>query len=163
MFDDVLAEVLEQHGVPIFGRLPALLKQLLGSKSIRRCSEAIESSVKRHLKYWGEVGVHLHQSLALLLLLTVVVGYVASRQLPGKSPEIRVTHATMEYLVRASLWEFDEKRECSRELIMLGSTPIEILVAGTNSTISDVRKDNRFEYMSHVKRLWWKVETPCSS
>ena len=72
--DDVLAEVLEQHGAQISGRLLALLKQLLGSKTIGRCSEAIESNVKKHLKYLGEVGVHLHKSLALLLLLTVVVG-----------------------------------------------------------------------------------------
>ena len=72
--DDVLAEVLEQSGVQILGILLALLKRLLSSKSISQCSEAIKSSVKKHLKYSGEVGVHLHQSLVFLLLLTVVVG-----------------------------------------------------------------------------------------
>ena len=101
--DDVLAEVLEQHSAQVFGGLLALLKQLLGSESIIRCSEAIESSVKKHLEYWGEVGVLLHQSLALLLLLTVVVGNVASQQLPGKSLAIRVTYTMMEYLVPARL------------------------------------------------------------
>ena len=84
--DDILAEVLKQHGAQIFGGLLALLKQLLSSQSIGQCSEAIESSVKRHLEYWGEVSVHLHQSLVLLLLLTVVVGNVASRQLLGEEP-----------------------------------------------------------------------------
>ena len=85
-----------------------------------------------------------------LLPLTVVVGYVASSQLPGKSPEMRVTHSMMESLVPARLREFDEKRECSRELLRLGSTPIEILVVDMNSTIDDARPDNRFEYMNHV-------------
>ena len=42
MLDDVLAKVLEQL---------ALLKQLLSSESIIQCSEAIKSSVKRHLGY----------------------------------------------------------------------------------------------------------------
>ena len=88
-----------------------------------------------------------------LLPLTVVVGYVASSQLPGKSPEMRVTHSMMESLVPARLREFDEKRECSRELLRLGSTPIEILEVDTGSTISDVRKDNRFEYMSHLTTI----------
>ena len=40
--------------------LLALLRQLLGRESISRCSEAIEGSVKKHLKYWGKVSVHLH-------------------------------------------------------------------------------------------------------
>ena len=56
----------------------------------------------------------------------------------------------MEVLVPARLREFDEKRKFSPELLRLGSTPIEILVVDTNSTIRDVWKDNRFEYMSHV-------------
>ena len=50
-FDNVLAEVLKQHGAQIWRGLLALLKQLLSSKSISRCSKAIESSVKKHLKY----------------------------------------------------------------------------------------------------------------
>ena len=52
--DDALAEVLEQHSAQVFRRLLALLKRLLGSQSISRCSEAIESSVKKHLEYWAK-------------------------------------------------------------------------------------------------------------
>ena len=140
--DDALAEVLEQHSAQVFRRLLALLKRLLGSQSISRCSEAIESSVKKHLEYWGEVGVHLHQSLALVLLLTVVVGNVASRQLSGKSLEIRIMHTTMECLVPARLRKFDEKRERSSELLRLGSNPSRILVVDINKPIGDVWQDN---------------------
>ena len=60
----------------------------------------------------------------------------------GKSLEIRVMHTTMEYIVHARLQEFGEKSKCSRELLWLGSTPIEILVLDMNSMISDVQKDN---------------------
>ena len=141
-FDDVLAKVFKPHGAQIFRGLFALLKQLLSSKSINQRSEAIESSVKRHLKYGGEVGVHLHQRLALLLLLTIVVGYIAGRQLLRKGLKIRFTHMMMEYLAPARLWKFDEKGECLCELIGLGSTPIEILVVDTNIMIGDVRQDN---------------------
>ena len=77
--DDVLAKELERHSAPIFRGLLTSLEQLLGSQAISRRSETIESSVKRHLEYPGKVGVHLHQSLGFLLLLTVVVNSVASR------------------------------------------------------------------------------------
>ena len=99
----VLAEVLEQHGGQVFGGLLALFKQLLNRQFLSQCSETIESSVKRHLEYWGEIGVHLYQTLALLLLLIVVVGNVASRYSQGKSLKIRVMHTTMKYPVRATL------------------------------------------------------------
>ena len=91
--------------------------------------------------------MHLHESLARLLLLTIVVGNVTSQKLPGKSLKIRVTHTTMEYLVPARLRQFDEKRECTSELLRLSSTPIEILVVDTKTPIGDVRQNNRFEYM----------------
>ena len=56
----------------------------------------------------------------------------------------------MAYLASATLQEFDDKRECSSELPRLGSTPIEILEVDTGGMISDVWKENRFEYMNHV-------------
>ena len=56
----MLAEVLKQHTAQVFGGPLALLKRLLGSESISRCSEAFESNVKKHLEYGGKVGVHLH-------------------------------------------------------------------------------------------------------
>ena len=49
--DDVLAKPLEEHSALVFGGLLALLKQLLGSQAISWCSEAIKSSVKKHLEY----------------------------------------------------------------------------------------------------------------
>ena len=48
------------------------------------------------------------------------------------------------------LGSFDEKRESSGELLKLGSTLIEILEVNTKGPIGHVRRDNRFEYMSHV-------------
>ena len=66
---------------------------------------------------------------------------------------MRVTHTTMEYFVPARLRESDENKECSPDLLRLGSTPIEILEVTTGSTISDVRKDDRFEYMSNVTTI----------
>ena len=56
----------------------ALSKELLGGEAISQCSEAIKSSVEKHLKYWGEVLVLLHEGLVLGLLLTIVVGQVSN-------------------------------------------------------------------------------------
>ena len=73
----MLAKALAQQSAQIVGGLLAFLK--LGSQAISQCSEAIRSNVKKHPKYWAEVGVHLQRSLILLLLLMVVVDSVASR------------------------------------------------------------------------------------
>ena len=49
-----------------------------------------------------------------------------------------------------SLWEPDEKRKCSAELFRLDSLPIEV---DTSSTIGDVRKNNRPEYMCDLPTI----------
>jgi hypothetical protein len=72
--DSAPAIGFEQQGAQIIGGLLALSKELLGGEAISRCSEAIKSSVEKHLKHWGEVLVLLYEGLVLGLLLTVVVG-----------------------------------------------------------------------------------------
>ena len=59
----------------------------------------------------------------------------------------------MEDLVLARLREFDEKRKCSPVLLGLGSILIEFLEVDAGSTISDLRKNNRFEHMCHLPTI----------